>query len=166
MICTAAYSSPVGELLLAAEGEELLGLWLPGQRYYAAEVPEDARLTEDLPVLTKTKAWLADYFSGGKPDIAALALNPRGSAFRQQVWKLLCEISYGEVTTYGALAREVEMRTGRPASPRAVGGAVGHNPISIIIPCHRVIGSGGSLTGYAGGLEAKTFLLRHEGHLR
>ena len=110
----------------------------------------------------QTKRWLDAYFAGNAPDPAALPLAPNGSEFRRRIWKLLLEIPYGEVTTYGQLAKEYEARFGQKTAARAVGGAVGHNPISIIIPCHRVIGGNGTLTGYAGGIEAKKLLLTIE----
>ena len=105
-----------------------------------------------------------DYFAGNKPQLSKLPIAPIGGEFRQQVWKILTEIPYGELTTYGSIAKEVAKRMGKEKmSAQAVGGAVGHNPISIIIPCHRVVGSNGSLTGYAGGIEKKIKLLKHEG---
>ena len=143
-----SYASPVGELLLAADEEGLTGLWLAGQ---------------ETPVLEETKRWLDIYFTGREPDFLP-PLHPAGSPFRQEVWALLRQIPYGETTTYRALAEAVARKRGlRQMSAQAVGGAVGHNPISIIVPCHRVVGSDGSLTGYAGGLERKVQLLRLEG---
>ena len=119
---------------------------------------------DGLPVFDAARDWLARYFAGEKPMPSELPLCPIGGEFRQRVWRLLCQIPYGETTTYGALARALAAQMGRPSmSSQAVGGAVGHNPISIIIPCHRVVGSGGSLTGYAGGIAAKLRLLEHEG---
>lgn len=163
MTFTSTYASPLGPLLLAAEGDALTGLWLPGQKYYAAGLPSDAEQDASRPILRAAAAWLDSYFSGEKPEPSALSLAPRGSEFQRLVWALLTEIPYGETTTYGALAAEAEKRLGRRTSARAVGAAVGRNPISIIIPCHRVLGAGGGLTGYAGGLEKKAWLLRHEG---
>ena len=156
--------SPVGPLTLASDGEALIGLWLEGQKYFGGTVGGELTRREDLPVFDAARAWLERYFSGEKPQPSELPLRPMGSPFRQQVWKLLQEIPYGQVTTYGALAREAAARMGRTAmSAQAVGGAVGHNPISIIIPCHRVVGADGSLTGYAGGIAAKAKLLELEG---
>ena len=151
--------SPLGELTLASDGERLVGLWLRGQKYYAATLKSGAQLRDDLDVFRAAKDWLRSYFAGECPEPGALPLAPRGSAFRREVWRMLLEIPSGELTTYGALAH----RLGPGMSAQAVGGAVGHNPISIIIPCHRVVGADGSLTGYAGGVENKLRLLRLEG---
>ena len=160
-------SSPLGLLTLASDGEALTGLWLPGQKYFAAGLEADAEEFPDLPVFHQTRAWLSAYFAGtALPPMPPL--RPRGTAFRQQVWDLLREIPYGETVTYGDLAARLREH-GQSGSPRAVGGAVGHNPISILIPCHRVLGAGGRLTGYAGGLNAKEALLilekQHREHL-
>ncbi|HIZ80160.1 MAG TPA: methylated-DNA--[protein]-cysteine S-methyltransferase [Candidatus Lachnoclostridium stercorigallinarum] len=158
------YESPLGRLTLASDGENLTGLWMEGQKYFGSTMPETAREQGDLPVLEETGRWLNRYFAGKRPEPSELPLKPEGSAFRQVIWKLLCQIPYGEVTTYGALAKQAAAWMGRPSmSGQAVGGAVGHNPISIIIPCHRVVGTGGSLTGYAGGIEKKIRLLELEG---
>lgn len=164
MFYSAYYHSPVGKLLLVSDGEHLTGLWIENQKYYADTVPKELLTKEDLPVLVQTRAWLERYFRGEKPAVSELPLMPRGSAFRQAVWKILCEIPYGDVFTYGQIARMIARQSGRKTmSAQAVGGAVGHNPISIIIPCHRVIGSNGNLTGYAGGLDVKLRLLKLEG---
>lgn len=158
------YKSPVGMVTLASDGEALVGLWLENQKYFAQSVEEEMVEKPELPVFTLAGRWLDRYFAGEKPEIAELSLAPKGSLFRQEVWKLLCEIPYGEVTTYGAIAKKMAEKLGRTdMSAQAVGGAVGHNPISIIIPCHRVVGTGGSLTGYAGGIEKKVQLLTMEG---
>ena len=163
MTFTSSYDSPLGPLLLAAEGDALTGLWLDGQKYYAAGLPEDAAEDPSQPVLKAAAKWLDAYFAGDKPDAQELKLAAGGSEFQKLVWSLLREIPYGETTTYGALAAKAEACLDRRTSARAVGAAVGRNPISIIIPCHRVLGAGGSLTGYAGGLDKKEWLLRHEG---
>lgn len=153
--------SPLGPLFLASDGEALTGLWLEGQKYFAAGLEPEAEERPDLPVFRQAAAWLDAYFEKRElPPLPPLA--PKGSAFRQKVWKLLLEIPFGKVTTYGALTEKLKA-AGVPASPQAVGGAVGHNPISILIPCHRVVGTDGSLTGYAGGVEKKRFLLELEG---
>ena len=153
-------SSPVGNLLLSSDGQALTGLWLEGQKYFAAILDDDTVECSELSIFRQTAEWLDAYFK--KAPLPALPpLAPRGSAFRQAVWKLLLEIPYGQTTTYGELARNLR-ENGVSAAPQAVGGAVGHNPISIIIPCHRVLGADGSLTGYAGGVETKRFLLELE----
>lgn len=159
-----AYLSPVGMLILGSDGENLVGLWREGQKYFGDSVPEEMIENNDLPVFAATKEWLDRYFAGEEPEIKALPLSPIGSEFRQMVWKLLMEIPYGKVTTYGEIAHKIAaLKGGKAMSAQAVGGAVGHNPVSIIIPCHRVVGSNGSLTGFAGGLEMKMHLLEHEG---
>ena len=118
---------------------------------------------DDLPVFIKVKKWLERYFNGENPSIKELPLAPQGNDFRQRVWDILCKIPYGETVTYGDIAKEIANSLGRKSmSAQAVGGAVGHNPISILIPCHRVIGVNGSLTGYAGGIERKKALLKLE----
>lgn len=160
MMYLTRYSSPLGELTLAADGQALTGLWIEGQKYFASTLREAHVEQPDLPVFALAARWLDDYFDGRKPGVSGLPLAPAGSAFRQAVWRILCAIPSGEVMTYGGIARRLG---GSGMSAQAVGGAVGHNPISIIIPCHRVVGSNGSLTGYAGGLERKIRLLELEG---
>lgn len=156
--------SPVGTLTLACDGESLVGLWIEGQKYYGDAMPEAMAPKDDLPVFTAAKKWLEQYFSGEKPSVSELPLAPIGSAFRQSVWGILREIPYGEVLTYGDIAKKMAARLGRERmSSQAVGGAVGHNPISIIIPCHRVVGAHGSLTGFAAGIPTKLKLLQAEG---
>lgn len=153
--------SPVGEITFASDGEALVGLWLEGQQYFAATLGEVERRA-DLPVFAQARAWLARYFEGRDPGVLP-PVRPRGTAFRQAVWRELAAIPYGRLTTYGEIGRRIEAETGKRTSARAIGGAVGHNPISIILPCHRVIGSDGSLTGYAGGVDKKIALLELEG---
>ena len=156
--------SPVGMLTLACDSDSLIGLWLEGQKYYGAALLEKAQKKDTAPVFAMTKKWLESYFGGEKPGIEQLPLNPIGSEFRRDVWDILCKLSYGEVTTYGNIAKKIAEKMGKKTmSSQAVGGAVGHNPISIIIPCHRVIGSNNSLTGYAGGIAVKIKLLELEG---
>ena len=150
---TQTISSPLGNILLSADEVGLTGLWFDGGRYYAETLPEE-HVERETPILMDTKRWLDVYFTGREPDFTP-PLHPAGSPFRQAVWQLLLEIPYGQTTTYGALL-------GDGASARAVGGAVGRNPISIIVPCHRVIGADGSLTGYAGGMDRKIRLLALE----
>ncbi|MBR3248466.1 methylated-DNA--[Candidatus Saccharibacteria bacterium] len=163
MIYTTHYPSPLGDILLAAKDNKLIGLWIEGQKYYLANLKEEITEDDSAPVLIQTKDWLDRYFNGKKPEPAELPLAPIGSDFRQQVWQILKTIPYGETTTYKQIAEQIAKQRGtKQMSAQAVGGAVGHNPISIIIPCHRVLGSDGSLTGYAGGLDKKTFLLNHE----
>ena len=151
------YDSPMGGILLAADEIGLVGLWFDGQKYFGGHLPA-AHTERQTPILAQTKRWLDLYFAGKKPGFLPL-LHPDGSAFRQAVWALLLQIPYGQTTTYGELAKRLEC--GR-MSAQAVGGAVGHNPISIIVPCHRVVGTNGSLTGYAGGLDRKIKLLEIE----
>ena len=154
------YASPLGTIFLAADNGALAGLWLEGQKYFAATLDEAAVERDDLPVFRQAAAWLDAYFAKQPlPDLPPLA--PRGSDFRQAVWRLLLEIPYGQVTTYGALAQILRDR-GISAAAQAVGGAVGHNDISLIIPCHRVVGASGSLTGYADGVDKKIKLLELE----
>lgn len=163
MIYTTHYQSPVGKLTLASKNNELIGLWIQGQKYFLGKLDDEIKERNDDKMLGKTKKWLDRYFRGEKPEIAELSLKLMGSEFRQEVWKLLCKIPYGEVTTYGELAKQMAKRKNQETmSAQAIGGAVGHNPISIIIPCHRVIGTNGSLTGYAGGIDTKIKLLTLE----
>jgi len=157
---TAAYASPLGEILLAGEGDALTGLWFQGQKYFCRTLDRD-HAQGDLPVFEAARRWLDAYFSGKDPGPAP-PLNPEGTPFQKQVWTLLTTIPYGETTTYGGLARRLS-EAGRKTSPRAVGSAVGRNPISILIPCHRVVGADGTLTGYAAGTDKKTALLTLEG---
>ena len=164
MYYSTTYLSPVGTLTLGSDGEHLVGVWLDGQKYFGGAVAKEFTARDGLTVFSTTRDWLDRYFAGEKPSPSELPLHPIGGEFRQQVWRLLCQIPYGEITTYGTLAKELAARMGRNSmSGQAVGGAVGHNPISIIIPCHRVVGANGSLTGYAGGIPTKIKLLEHEG---
>ena len=156
MIYLTRYESPLGSILLAADGVGLTGLWFIGQKYFPS-FSEGEALEEETPVLAETIRWLNVYFSGASPDFLP-PLHPQGSSFRQAVWNVLLTIPRGQTMTYGEIARRLNVR-----SAQAVGGAVGHNPVSILIPCHRVVGSDGSLTGYAGGLERKERLLQLEG---
>lgn len=156
------YQSPIGGIMLAADGEGLTGLWLEGQKYFANQLDTEHE-EKNLPIFEQTKEWLDIYFSGKEPDFFP-PLHMVGSPFRLAVWEILREIPYGKVITYGEIARKIAEQKGIPRmSAQAVGGAVGHNEISIIVPCHRVVGSNGSLTGYAGGIEKKAKLLALEG---
>ena len=157
MMVKMEYPSPVGTLTLASDGENITGLWLEGQKYFEEDMPEGMPTQGDLPVFALARTWLDRYFAGERPEISELPLAPQGSAFRQSVWRILCEIPSGQTMTYGEIAKRLACK-----SAQAVGGAVGHNPISIIIPCHRVVGADGRLTGYAGGIESKKFPLNLE----
>lgn len=157
-----SYSSPLGVLTVASDGESITGVWTEEQKYFAAGLPKDAVTEETLPVFDLARKWLDSYFKGEEPQVI-VPLSPQGSDFRQSVWKILLAIPYGELTTYGEIAKQIAKQTGKEKmSAQAIGGAVGHNPISILIPCHRVVGTNGSLTGYAGGLEKKIQLLQLE----
>lgn len=148
---------------MAEKDNALIGLWIEGQKYFPSTLKEERIPNDHSYVLKQTCEWLEQYFAGENPMISKLPLAPQGSEFRRLVWKILCEIPYGETTTYGAIAKQAAaLRGAGSMSAQAVGGAVGHNPISIIIPCHRVVGSDGSLTGYAGGIDKKIWLLNHE----
>ena len=150
------YSSPVGRILLAANEDSLIGLWFYGAKYFAAGL-ESERSEALTPVLKQAARWLDVYFSGNEPDFMP-PLELHGSPFRRLVWAELMKIPYGQTTSYGELALKLGTK-----SAQAVGGAVGHNPISIIVPCHRVLGADGSMTGYAGGVDKKIRLLELEG---
>jgi len=164
MYFSTTYPSPVGILTLACDGEHLVGLWIEGQKYYGSTISEEMTEKDGMPVLGAAKKWLDRYFAGETPAISELPLAPIGSEFRQDVWRILCEIPYGQIITYGDIASKMAAKMHKKSmSSQAVGGAVGHNPISIIIPCHRVVGSNGSLTGYAGGIDTKIKLLELEG---
>lgn len=164
MVYTSYYYSPIGTLLLAERGGKLTGVWIEGQKYFCGSLHEQMQDFENSPTLLQTKQWLDRYFAGEKPAIRELPIAPVGSDFQKEAWKILCEIPYGETATYGEISQKLAARRGlERMSAQAVGGAVGHNPISVIVPCHRVVGSNGSLTGYAGGLQKKIWLLAHEG---
>ncbi|NLJ91022.1 MAG: methylated-DNA--[protein]-cysteine S-methyltransferase [Clostridiales bacterium] len=158
------YRSPLGNIILASNDHSIIGLYIGNHKYLDSLLEEDIIENKDINVIKEGVKWLDDYFDGNKPSISRLSLAPRGGEFRQEVWSLLLEIPYGQLTTYGDIAKEVARRMGKEKmSAQAVGGAIGHNPISIIIPCHRVVGKSGSLTGYGGGIETKVKLLEHEG---
>ena len=162
MIQTAFYDAPYGRYVMAAEDGALTGLWLEWQKYFPSDLPEPSG--EEAEIFARTRRWLDAYFAGRQPEGSALPIAPRGSAFAQSVWQLLLEIPYGQTVSYGEVAKRLaEQRGLSQLSAQAVGGAAGHNPISIIIPCHRVLGAKNQLTGYAGGLDVKTFLLKLEG---
>ena len=164
MFYTTRYLCDLGMYTMVADGESLTGLWIAGQKHFMATVEGDVEEKADLPVLVNAKRWLDAYFAGKAPAISELSLQPAGSEFKKAVWAILCKIPYGQYTTYGAIAEQIASQTGKKSmSGQAVGGAVGRNPVSIIIPCHRVVGSNGNLTGYAGGFDIKKKLLEHEG---
>ena len=157
-------STPLGGMLLSSDGEAITGLWFEDQKYFGAALPAD-REERQVPVLEQAEVWLSRYFEGRAPEFTP-PLSPRGTPFQKAVWEILLTIPFGRTMTYGEIAAILADRAGRERlSPQAVGGAVGRNPISLIIPCHRVLGAGGSLTGYAGGLDRKEKLLAMEGSL-
>lgn len=158
---THQYISPLGDITMASDGKSLSGLWFNGQKYFADTLPAE-NCEKKLPVFEKTASWLDAYFRGEMPDFLP-PLHLDSSPFRLMVWKILQQIPYGKVVTYKDIARKIASRTGQKImSAQAVGGAVGHNPVSIIVPCHRVVGTSGSLTGYAGGIDKKIALLTLE----
>ena len=158
MDCMHHYDSPLGGITLAGNGAALTGLWFDGQRHFGSTLEIASSTTSELPVLDETRRWLDIYFSGRKPDFTPTLLL-KGTTFQQRVWNSLLAIPYGQTVTYGELARRLGCR-----SAQAIGGAVGRNPIAIIVPCHRVVGAGGALTGYAGGIDRKRALLQLESH--
>lgn len=164
MYYMSSYKAPMGTLTLVSNESCLIGVWFEDQKYYMESVAKEDVVQQETDVLVRTKKWLDDYFAGRMPALITLPLAPQGSAFRKLVWHILCQIPYGQVRTYKEIANEVASYEGKDhMSAQAVGGAIGHNPMSIIIPCHRVVGTKGSLTGYAGGLDKKKALLQHEG---
>lgn len=154
------YDSVMGKMMMASDGEALVGLWFEGQKHFASTL-EPLYKEEKLPVFEQTCKWLMIYFSGIQPDFTPV-IRLKGTAFQQIVWQLLLDVPYGKTVTYKKLAEQITSLTGKTISFQAVGGAVGRNPISIIVPCHRVVGTDGSLTGYAGGLSKKAALLALE----
>ena len=159
---TSRYDSPLGGILIASDGEALTGLWFDGQKYFADTLDDEHEMKE-LAIFDEARRWLDIYFSGKAPDFTP-PLRMTGSEFRRAVWEMLLSIPYGEMMTYGEIAGRVAKKMGAVGmSARAVGGAVGHNAISLIIPCHRVAGANGKMTGYAGGIDKKIWLLEHEG---
>ncbi len=151
------YESPVGRLTMASDGDKITGLWIANQKYYGRNLNPDAKPAPDLEIFQITTKWLNEYFDKKIPECAPPPLVPYGTDFQKAVWRALQTIPYGHTVTYGDIAKHMG------TSARAVGAAVGHNPISIIIPCHRVLGADGALTGYAGGVKAKQILLALEG---
>lgn len=160
----AKYQSAIGAMLLACDEIGLTGLWFEGAKYYASNLDVENEESET-PILRETKRWLDIYFAGKEPDFMP-PLHMIGSEFQLEVWEILQKIPYGKTTTYGEIAKQIAEKKGLPRmSAQAVGGAVGHNRISILIPCHRVVGTDGSLTGYAGGVDKKKTLLELEGEV-
>lgn len=161
MVFTSKYKSPLGEILLAADEVGLIGIWFNKQKYYANNLPKETK-ESDNPILNEAKRWLDIYFSSKEPNFTP-PLHLIGSSFRKDVWNILLEIPYGKTITYGEIAKKIkERRNTANMSSQAIGGAVSHNNTSIIIPCHRVIGKNGNLTGYAGGIDKKISLLKYE----
>ncbi|MGL4853868.1 MAG: methylated-DNA--[protein]-cysteine S-methyltransferase [Lentisphaeria bacterium] len=158
-----SYNSPIGILTIVCEENRIIGVWIDGQKHFGGKLKEAIIFEKNCITLDKVKGWLDRYFSGEKPQISELALAPIGSEFRQKVWKILTEIPYGEVMTYGEIAQKIAKESGmKKMSSQAIGGAVGHNPISIIIPCHRVVGARGNLVGFSAGVKTKLKLLELE----
>lgn len=158
------YNSPIGPLVIVSNGEDIIGVWMKDQKYYKNHVDKEKMTIEKRSEMLAIIEWLDDYFAGKRPSIQNLKFKPNGTTFQQDVWRILMSIPYGELVTYGDIAKQLAKEKGLASmSAQAVGGAVGHNPMSIIIPCHRVVGSNRSLTGYAGGLDKKTKLLEFEG---
>ena len=157
------YDSPLGELVLAANDGALTGLWMAGQRFFASGLPSNSiKGTND--VLKEAECWLDSYFAGERIELGDIPIQMQGTPFQKEVFELIAQIPYGCFVTYGDLASDIAHKRGiTKMSAQAIGGAVGHNPISIIVPCHRVLAAGGKLGGYGGGLENKRFLLRLEG---
>lgn len=159
---TNCYPSPLGEILLAGDETGLTGLWFIERQRYFAQTLDKAHEEKDLPLFEAVKSWLDYYFSGKKPGFTP-PLHFTGTDFQKEVQGILCGIPYGQTTTYGEIAMQMaEKRGAKRMSARAVGRAVGYNPISIIIPCHRVVGANGNLTGYGGGIDRKVKLLELE----
>ena len=161
MVYTYKYTSPIGNMLLAADEIGLTGAWFEGQKHFASTLPSE-HAQKETEILVQAREWLDVYFSGEEPKFTP-PLNPQGTPFRKAIWEILLHIPYGQTVTYGEIAKVFAQEKGlAKMSAQAVGGAVGHNPISLIIPCHRVVGANGSLTGYAGGIEKKIYHLELE----
>lgn len=159
------YDSPLGKIVMAGDGDNLTGLWFIDQKYFGGNQIEAGEIKdgdEYIEVFQKTTKWLDDYFSGKVCNSREIPIKLEGTDFQKSVWNLLLDIPYGETTTYGKLASIIEKKSLKRVSAQGVGGAVSKNPISIIVPCHRVIGSDGELKGYAGGIERKKRLLEIE----
>ena len=161
MLYVCNYDSPIGSITMASNGYALVGLWFDEQKQFVVDFGEVER-KKDLPIFEQTKKWLDRYFSGENPTFTPLTEIYGESAFRQRVRKIVCDIPFGQMLTYGEIAKQIETETGKRVSAQAVGGAVANNRLLLVVPCHRVVGVGGSLTGYAGGLDKKEWLLAME----
>lgn len=157
--------TPLGEILLSSDGNNLTGLWFTGQKYFATNIGNNPDYNKNLLVFKQANNWLDTYFAKNDPKAINIPLAFHGTDFQKNVWHILQEIPYGATCTYGDIADKIYADRGRKTAARAVGNAVGQNPISIIVPCHRVIGANGTLTGYAGGIDKKQYLLRLEGSI-
>ena len=157
------YETPIiGTLTLSSDGSAITGCWFDNDRYFGYGIDEPLEQRDDLPVFDQARDWLDRYFAGDAPNPRELPLAARATAFQLRVREAMLDIPYGQTTTYGAIADRIAHETGKRQSARAVGGAVGHNPLCLIVPCHRVVGANGSLTGFGGGLDMKVKLLEHE----
>ena len=158
------YKSPIGNITICCdEYEKIVGLWFEGQKYFADNIDGKIVKNKNLKIFIKVKNWLDKYFAGKRPNIKEIPIKFIGNEFRKSVWKILCKIPYGQVITYGDISKQIAKQKGiTKMSAQAVGGAVGHNPISIIVPCHRVVGKNGNLIGYAAGIDKKKKLLELE----
>lgn len=164
MIYTTIYQSKLGNITLASDGKSLIGLWFNDQKYYGGKILKEYEENNDLAIFNKTKEWLDLYFDKKNPTLSMLDISFNDSEFRHHVWQVLCDIPYGQTLSYKQVGEKVAKRMNKTSmSNQAIGQAIGHNPISIIVPCHRVVGSNKSLTGYAGGIDKKIELLKMEG---
>lgn len=164
MLYKTSYESPIGKLILVSRNNELIGLWIENQKYYLENINEPITIKDNLPIFNQTKKWLDKYFNNKKPSPNELKLNPTGTSFYKLVWRLLCNIPYGKTMTYKEIANHIKKILHKEKmSAQAIGNAISHNHILIIIPCHRVISTNGNLSGYAGGINNKRKLLEHEG---
>lgn len=164
MYYKSTYESPLGQIVIVSDDETIKGVWFADQKYFASNYDLDTAIDQETPVISQTKSWLDAYFAGENPPVDTSILNPEVTPYRQQVLDALLNVPYGQTISYQEIADQVAINTpGKRGSARAAGGAVGHNPISILIPCHRVVATNGALTGYAGGIDRKIALLALEG---
>lgn len=167
MACYMEYETGlIGSLFVASDGAGIAGCWFDNDRYFGYGVEGELVRSDADPVLAQAREWLDRYFAGEAPDPRELPLTARATEFQMRVREAMLDIPYGQTTTYGAIAKRIEQQTGRRQSARAVGGAVGHNPLCLIVPCHRVVGAAGNLTGFGGGIDTKVALLEHEHAMR